>query len=208
MATDAEDAVVAAGMGVAEQLNTPQFLVGLTEAVHAALRAAQYGWAATQEDGPGEAERPYRYENPADSRVAAQVAASAMVEHLRGQCFARAAAVPPELVGKVLFRVRYKPGWRFEPAVLPDGTAAVRVVADLEDQRHPGEPFWTSRVAPLAATGKEPLTGVVLDAALRAVLAIEEHEARERLRLEPDGCRPLDPHELPLPTNITPRTTT
>jgi hypothetical protein len=108
-------------------------------------------------------------------------------------------------VAKVLGGLRYKPGWTFEPAVLPDGTVAVRVVADLEDRLHPGRTFRTSRAAPLRIAGGQPPGEVVADAALRAVLSIEEHEIREQLLLDGRRSQPLDPHQLPSPTNTGPR---
>jgi hypothetical protein len=65
---------------------------------------------------------------------------------------------------------------------LPDGTVAVRVVAALEDHLHPGRTFRTSRAAPLRITKPGQSPGeVVVEAALRAVLSIEEHEMREQL---------------------------
>ena len=160
---------------------------------------------ATQEDGPGEAESAVRYEDPSQSRVAAQVAATAVVEHLKAVEFARPATLPVDQVATVLAGLRYKPGWTFEPAVLPDGTVAVRVVADLEDHVHPGRSFRTSRSAPLRVTGNQSPGEVVADAALRAVLSIEEHEIRERLILDGRRAQPLDPHTLPDPTNTTAR---
>ena len=188
-----------------DDLGSPRLLVELAEAVHAALRAAQQGWVAVAEDGPGEAESPITYENPADSRVAAQVAATAVVEHLKAVEFARPAALAPQLVAKVLARLRYKPGWTFEPAVLPDGTVAVRAVADLEDHVHPGRTFRTSRAAPLRVAEGQTPGDVVVEAALRAVLSIEEHEIREQLVLDGKRTLPVDPHALPAPTNTTPR---
>jgi hypothetical protein len=65
-------------------LESAAFLDGLTDAVHRALLAAAEGWAVTQEGGPGEEERPWRYADPAASSVAATVAATAAVEHLLG----------------------------------------------------------------------------------------------------------------------------
>jgi hypothetical protein len=196
---------VVADLRLPADLGSPRLLVELTEAVHAALRAAQQGWEATREDGPGEAQSPVRYENLSESRVAAQVAATAAVEHLRAVEFARPARLAPELVAKVLAGLRYKPRWTFEPAVLPDGTVAVKAIADLEDHVHPGRTFRTSRSAPLRVTGSQSPGEVVVDAALRAVLSIEEHEIREQLILDGKRPQPLDPHTLPAPTNTTGR---
>ena len=204
--------VSASGEAVLDDLRLPndlgssRLLVELAEAVHAALRAAQQGWAAKVEDGPGEAGSPVTYEDPSDSRVAAQVAATAVVERLRAVHFARPAGLPVELVAKVLTGLRYKAGWSFEPAVLPDGTVAVRAVADLEDHLHPGRTFRTSRAAPLRVADGQTPGDVVVEAALRAVLSIEEHEKREQLVLDTHRSQPLDPHALPNPTNTTPRT--
>lgn len=191
--------------GLPEDLDSPRLLVERTEAAHAALRAAQQGWEAKLEDGPGEAESPTTYEDPSESRVAAQVAATAIVEHLNAVEFARPARLAPELVAKVLTGLRYKPGWSFEPAVLPDGTVAVRTIAALSDHLHPGRTFRTSRSAPLRVSGSQTPGEVVVDAALRAVLSIEEHEIREQLTLDGKRSQPLDPHTLPAPTNTAPK---
>jgi hypothetical protein len=58
-----------------EDLGSPRLLVELAEAAHAALRAAQQGWVAELEDGPGESDSPVTCDDLSDSRVAAQVAA-------------------------------------------------------------------------------------------------------------------------------------
>jgi hypothetical protein len=196
---------VAGELRLPEDLDSPRLLVELAEAAHAALRAAQQGWEARLEDGPGEAESPITYEDPSESRVAAQVAATAIVEHLNAVEFARTARLASQLVAKVLGGLRYKPGWSFEPAVLPDGTVAVRAIADLEDHLHPGRTFRTSRSAPLRVSGSQTPAEVVVDAALRAVLSIEEHEIREQLVLDGKRSQPLDPHTLPTPTNAIPK---
>lgn len=201
---DAPPDELAGTLRLPEDLGSPRLLVELAEAVHAALRAQQ-GWVAKLEDGPGEADSPVTYEDPSDSRVAASVAATAVVEHLRAVEFARPARLAPELVARVLGGLRYKPGWSFEPAVLPDGTVAVRAIADLEDHLHPGRTFRTSRAAPLRVADGQSPGQVVVDAALRAVLSIEEHEIREQLVLDGKRSQPLDPHSLPQPSNTTPR---
>ena len=74
-----------------DDLGSPRLLVELTEAAHAALRAAQQGWVAHLEAGPGEDESGLRYEDPSMSRVAAQAAATAIVERLAAVEFARTA---------------------------------------------------------------------------------------------------------------------
>ena len=202
---DGPDDEVVGELLLPDDLGSPRLLVELTEAAHAALRAAQQGWEAQLEDGPGEAESPITYENPSESRVAAQVAATAIVERLQAVEFARTARLAPPLVAKVLGGLRYKPGWSFEPAVLPDGTVTVRAIADLEDHLHPGRTFRTSRSAPLRVSGSQTPAAVVVDAALRAVLSIEEHEIREQLVLDSKRSQPLDPHQLPNPTIAVPK---
>ena len=202
---DQQDDEMVGELLLPDDLGSPRLLVELTEAAHGALRAAQQGWQVKLEDGPGEAESPITYENPSESRVAAQVAATAIVEHLRAVEFARTARLAPQLVAKVLTGLRYKPGWSFEPAVLPDGTVAVRAIADLEDHLHPGRTFRTSRSAPLRVSGSQTPAEVVVDAALRAVLSIEEHEIREQLVLDGRRSQPTDPHTLPAPSNTTPK---
>jgi hypothetical protein len=57
----------------------------------------------------------------------------------------------------------------------------------------------------LKVSGTQTPAEVVVDAALRAVLAIEEHEIREQLLLDGRRAQPADPHALPAPTNTTPR---
>lgn len=185
-------------------LASPEFITSLTNAVHRALLAAAEGWAVTEEDGPGEEDRPYRFANPAESSVAATVSVTAMVEHLQELFSQRRAKIPPEVVHRVLADVTYRPGWFFETTVLPDGNTGVRVVAELEDLNHPGRVFRTSRVAPLLASGLSSPEQVILEGVLRGVLAIEEHEAREQLRYR--GDKPLDLHLLPEPiSNRIPR---
>lgn len=63
----------------------------------------------------------------------------------------------------------------------------------------------TSRAAPLRVAEVQSPADVVIEAALRAVLSIEEHEIRKQLVLDGKRTQPLDPHALPTPTNITPR---
>lgn len=185
-------------------LGSPDFLNSLTNAVHGALLAAAEGWAVTQEDGPGEEARPYRYANPAESSVAATVAATAMVEHLQELLSARRARIPIEVVAGVLAAVSYRPGWTFEATALPDGSTGVLVLADLEDVHRPGRVFRTSRLAPLVTSGRTAPVQVVLEGVLRGIMAIEEHETREQLRYQ--GSRPLDLHSLPTPdSNRIPR---
>ncbi len=180
-------------------LASPEFITGLTDAVHRALLAAAEGWAVTQEDGPGERDRPYKFANPAESSVAAVVSVTAMVEHLQEFFSQRRARIPPDVVTRVLADVTYRPGWLFETTVLPDGNTGVLVVAELHDLNHPGRVFRTSRIVPLLASGQDSPDRVVLEGVLRGVLAIEEHEAREQLKYQ--GQKPLDLHVLPVPTS-------
>jgi hypothetical protein len=204
MPTEDQPDELVASLRLPDHLGSSRPLVELTEAAHAALRAAQQGWAAHLKAGPGEADSQVIYEDPSMSRVAAQVATTGIVEALQAVEFARPARLAPQLVGKVLAGLRYKPGWTFEPAVLPDGTVAVRVIADLADHYKPEKTFRTSRVAPLRVSGNQTPGEVVVDAALRAVLSIEEHEIKERLRIDGRRTLPIDPHEFPAPTNGAP----
>ncbi len=71
-----------------------------------------------------------------------------------------------------------------------DGTVAVRAIADLEDHVHPGPTFRTSRSAPLRVTGNQSPGKVVVDAALRAVLSIEEHEIGQLVLAAVPATRP------------------
>lgn len=178
-------------------LTRPGLAAGMTDAIHAALTSAHYGWLVTEEGGPGEENSDYVYENPTDSGVAAQVATTAALEYLAGdRLFTREGEVPADEVAEVLRQVQYK-DWSFEAVRLPDGTVGAKVIAPLRDHRQPGRLFRTSRVAPAGTRGS--VQRRVLEAALRAIMSIEEHEAREELRLGPE--QPLDPHVLPPPTN-------
>src|SRR5437867_708747 len=110
---DMADGQMVGDLRLPDDLASPRLLVELSEAAHAALRAAQQGWVAHLEDGPGEAESPVTYGDPSESRVAAQVAATAMVEHLKAVAFARPAKLPPDPVAQVPGGLRYKLDWSF-----------------------------------------------------------------------------------------------
>ena len=88
------------------------------------------------------------------------------------------------LAGQVL-ALEYK-DWSFD-LVLQAGRPAVRVTAPLENAYRPGELFTRSKTVPIRHAAAE--------AALQAVLWIEEHEARERLRAK--GRTVLSPHAPP-----------
>jgi len=127
------------------------------------------------------------------------VATTATVEHLQESLAQRPANIPPDVVARVLDEVTYRDGWRFETTLLPHGGTGILVVAELEDLNQPGRVFRTSRVVALLASGSTSPVQVVLEGVLRGVMAIEEHEARERLRYR--GDKPLDLHVLPRPTS-------
>jgi hypothetical protein len=192
-----------ADLALPDDLGSPRLLTELTKRSTPRCGRRQQGWLATMEDGPGEAESGCA--TTSESRVAAQGRCHRHGRTRPGREFARPGKLPADLVARVLSGLRYKPGWTFEPAVLPDGTVAVRGVTDLEDHVHPGSTFRTSRSAPLRVTGSETPAEVVVDAALRAVPSIEEHEIREQLLLDGRRSQPLDPHQFPAPTNTAPR---
>lgn len=86
--------------------------------------------------------------------------------------------------------------WQFDLVKLGDpNLLGVRVKATLQDTRGDGV-FHSSTVAPVRGRG-------VYAAAFSAIMALEEHEARERFFA--DGKRVLSPHiadEYPEPTNV------
>lgn len=170
---------------VLEALTSVDANQSFTDAIHGHVKSA---WAASTL-------RDDLYESLEDSGVLARVAANAVLGVLGGG-EEGVERVPDAVLGKRVAAMSYK-GWEFRYVRLPDDTRAVRVVATLEDVHRPGRLFRTSRIEPVRTT--------VEAAAFRAVMQVEEHEARERFAV--DGVRVLDPHgpdELPEPTNYRP----
>lgn len=186
---DEKIAAQVAATAIVEHAAGSPFMAGLTEAIHAAFVSAR----AAHEVSDGS------LEDPADSGIVAQIAATAALEYVTGErLFLRQTEVPAQKVAAIVSRLAYK-DWSFSAVKLPDGTVGVRVVAPLEDRGGTGRLFRRSRVT--TAAGGAALETRVAEAAFRGIMAIEEHEAREELRL--GEKRPLNPHVQtpPLPTN-------
>jgi hypothetical protein len=134
-----------------------------TDAIHAQVKSAAAA-SALRDD---------LYESVEDSGVMARVAANAVLGVLAdgGE---GAEEGSDAVVGRRVATMSYK-GWEFRYVRLPDETRAVRVVATLDDVHRPGRRFRTSRV--------EPVRSTVEAAAFRAVMQVEEHEARERFEI-------------------------
>ena len=164
---------------VLERLVEPDGLAAISETVHDMLV------------GPIEANRMGSADGisaPLTSREQAEIITAAIAEGLRPH----AGSLPSEqvLAGQVA-KLQYK-DWRFE-LIKIGGHPAVRVVATVENAYKPEATFTTSRPV-LVKTS-------VAEAALQAVLSIEEHEARERLSL--GGRRVVSPHDPgPLPAGL------
>lgn len=120
------------------------------------------------------------YENPRSSFAMAEIAIAAvhreLVEDGRGPLADNSS--PSALAG-----LSYK-DWTFHLVRFSDGQVGVRAVAKLPNSRGSGT-FLISRTAS-AVDGIAP-------AAFRAVMQIEEHEAREAFQAQ--GKRPFDPHD-------------
>jgi hypothetical protein len=157
---------------VVTRLLAPDILDAMGDALHDALTSAH----------DAAIERPDLFESPGNSRVAAEVAVGAIVDVLDQP---EVDQQPPERLAPLIAGLSYRDGWRFRMIRLPDGRSAVSVRAAIDDTYHPGSPFETTRIA--AIHGND-----VVGAAYRAVMQIEGHEARERLRLH--GRAVLDPH--------------
>ncbi|MCA1832854.1 MAG: hypothetical protein LC750_09040 [Actinobacteria bacterium] len=188
-AADQTIAAQVAATAIVEHLAGPTFMAALTEAIGAAFASARQ----VHETGDGSVE------DPADSGIVAQIATTTGLEYLTGeQLFVRRTEIPAEKIAAIVARLAYK-DWSFSAVKLPDGTVGVRVVAPLQDRKGTGRLFRRSRVA-IAASGAT-LETAVAEAAFQAIMAIEEHEAREELRL--GERRPLNPHvqAVPLATN-------
>jgi hypothetical protein len=167
---------------VLRRLGQPDVVNHLLWAVRAVMRSADAAWA----------ERPDLFENPAQPDTAAEIAVTAVVRALMP--VDAGVDVAPQVLAGRLARVRYK-DWVFRLVQVAGTGPAVEVQATLDNSVHPGAPFTTTRTAAI-------LGGDVVDAAFRAVMLVEAHEAAERLQV--DGKAVRDPHAasaVPPPPN-------
>lgn len=158
---------------VLARLQEPDVLAALAEVVHDMLV------------GPIEANRMSGLEDLEplmDSRQQAEVIAAAVAAALGRR---RLELPSPQVLAAAVDALAYK-DWSFS-LVQSWGRPAVRVVATVENAYRSEVSFTTSRTVTIERG--------VAEAALQAVLWIEEHEARERLTL--GGHRVLNPHEPP-----------
>lgn len=161
---------------VVERLVAPDFLSALQEVVHDMLCVLSAQAQTATELGL----------DHLDSREQADLIVSGIAALLDP---AKAPAVPDAALAAEVAAISYR-DWTFSLVLLPDGRRAVKMVAALEDARGGDRPpFVTSRTV--------AIRGSVAEAALRAILSLEEHEARERFQVR--GKVMLNPHDPPRP---------
>ncbi|HEX7165658.1 MAG TPA: hypothetical protein VF230_01630 [Acidimicrobiales bacterium] len=169
---------------VLARLAAPDVRNEIHEAVHDAFVSARAAYVARDD----------LYENPSNSRVAAEIASAAMVGRLTGHLGAPRAVTDLDLAEAVATTVHYK-GWRFRAVPLADGGIGVEVEATAPDTHRPERPFTTTRVVGVTSTVEE--------ACFRAAMLVELHEAQERFRV--GGKAVFDPHStatMAAPTNV------
>ena len=147
----------------------------LHEAAHAAFVSARAAYVARDD----------LYENPSNSRVAAEIASAAIVDRI---IEGAASITPPARLdvptaAAVAATADYK-SWSFRAVPLADGGVGIEVEATEPDTHRPERSFTTTRVAKVTST--------VEDACFRAVMLVELHEAQERFRV--GGRAVFDPH--------------
>ena len=157
---------------VVDRLAQPDALAAIAEIVHDMLTLIFLNGFAAAEG----------LEELLGSRDQADVITAAIAGALRGS--AGGTLPPDEVLAARVQALAYK-DWRFD-LVRRGEHRAIRVVAPLPNAYRPERTFTTSRTV--------TITRSVEEAALQAVLWIEEHEARERLSLR--GKRVLSPHDL------------
>jgi hypothetical protein len=168
---------------ILERLAQPDVRNGIQEAIHAAEMSAR----------AAHAERDDLYADPRDSRVAAEIATTAVV-HLLGESAAEGPDVDLETAQRIASAVTYR-DWRFVAVPVTGRGIGIRVEATIADTHHPERTFTTTRFAEVTSTVEE--------ACFRAALQVEHHEAQERFRV--DGKAVFDSHaagNTPAPTNL------
>lgn len=156
---------------VLDQLVSVELLNGFGERTHNLFCAAAAAYDLRDD----------LYDNPHTSSNIAEIAVAALTDAVLEQGL-RFAGSDREAAA-VVSGLRYK-DWRFELVKLAEGQLAVRVRARVPDTRG-GSEFVIGRTAAVITT--------VEDAAFRAVMQIEDHEARERFYAGSD--KPFDPHD-------------
>lgn len=158
---------------VLETLTSAESLNELADTIEGSLSAAHRAWA----------ERDDIFFDPRSSRATAEIAVHAVATRLKSERVS-ADEVDPRLAFHVLSQMTYK-DWEFSLVRTGPDLLAVRVSAVLTDTCRDEREFRTTRYASIGDDG-------VVAAALRAVLKLEAHEAREHLRVK--GSRVVDPH--------------
>lgn len=157
---------------VVDALTAPEVLNQLAEVMHEALLSSAH----------------YLYEFEGDrghfwdSRDCAEVAVSTVRDLVREEERPTTSPADAAKVHAVVSRIAYK-DWQFD-VVRVGQRLAVRVAAAVPNVARPDSAFETSR--------KAVIFDDVLEAAFRAIMQLEEHEARERFIVADD--RPLNPH--------------
>lgn len=187
-----EDDSTARASAALVRLTDPDVRNDFHEAIHAAVLSARAAYVARDDV----------YENPSNSRVAAEIATSAVMQRLMAAVAERKTplAVNIDEAQRIASTAEYR-DWRFRAVPMADGGVGIEVEATNADTYHPDRTFTTTRVAEVTST--------VEDACFRAALLVEYHEAQERFRV--GGKRVFDSHSadnVPPPTNVREHTVT
>lgn len=167
------EALDAISAGVADVLTDPAVTNELAEIVHESLLSTS-NFRSEFEDEP---------DRFWDSRDCAEIAVATAIEVITERESHRYGVADAAKAHALLRDVAYK-DWRFD-VVRNGDRIGVRVTATVPNAVKAGSTFTTSRTTVIADD--------VLEAAFRAIMQLEEHEARERLRV--GGARPLNPHD-------------
>jgi hypothetical protein len=168
---------------VLERLTASDIAADLSDQFDQAIMAASDAYT----------ERPDLFDNPFGTRVAGEVAVTALIARVRGE-FA-GTEIEPGHAAAILGRVTYK-GWSVRLVKLSPDSLGVSVIADVENVHDPARTFRTSRTVPIRGNHVE-------EAVLTAILELEGHEIREQLA--GDGLSRLNPHwgaNSVAPTNL------
>jgi hypothetical protein len=157
---------------VIARLTAPDVANLLVEAINTAVLSASLAYAARED----------LYESPSNGRVLAEVTTNAVLDCLRRGLDLPGDSLSDAAAAKVVSGLSYK-DWTFQLVKLPDGRLGVRVEATVGDTRQEGV-VRTTRCAAVMTS--------IEGAAFRAIMEVEEHEARERFLSE--SHRIFDPH--------------
>ena len=178
-----QDDTAAMVKAVLSALTKPALRNDLHEAIHAALLSARAAYLARED----------LYDNPSNSRVAAEIATAAIANLLTGSIAAHPTVTLDE-AQRIAAMASYR-DWRFRAVPMAGGGVGIEVEATNPDSHHPDRTFTTTRVAEVTSTTEE--------ACFRAALLVEYHEAQERFRV--DGRAVFDSHSadnVPAPSNF------